>query len=187
MQSCRSGGSFLSPRAAPRRPPRPLGVAGVEDVIVVSTKDATLVAKRGDSGMVKEVVQELAANQRNEAERSTISPFTARGGIHETLHLSERYQVKQIVVEPGASLSLQRHHHRAEHWIVVKGTARVTIDSDVKLLTSVYVPLGAVHRLENPGLIPLTLIEVQSGPYLGEGDIVRIEDVYARARTVIGV
>ncbi len=104
-------------------------------------------------------------------------------GSYETLHLSERYQVKQIIVEPGGSLSLQRHHHRAEHWIVVKGTARITIENDVKLLTenqSIYVPLGANHRLENPGLIPLTLIEVQSGPYLGEDDIVRLEDVYAR-------
>jgi mannose-1-phosphate guanylyltransferase/mannose-6-phosphate isomerase len=159
-----------------------VAVAGVEDVIVVATKDATLVAKRGGSGAVKEVVQELAANKRNEAEHhlTVHRPW----GSYETLHLSERYQVKQIMVEPGASLSLQRHHHRAEHWIVVKGTARVTIDSEVKLLTenqSVYVPLGAVHRLENPGLIPLTLIEVQSGPYLGEDDIVRLEDVYARA------
>jgi mannose-1-phosphate guanylyltransferase/mannose-6-phosphate isomerase len=159
-----------------------VAVAGVEDVIVISTKDATLVAKRGGSGIVKEVVQDLAANKRNEADRhlTVHRPW----GSYETLHLSERYQVKQIMVEPGASLSLQRHHHRAEHWIVVKGTARVTIGSEVKLLTenqSVYVPLGAVHRLENPGLIPLTLIEVQSGPYLGEDDIVRLEDMYARA------
>jgi mannose-1-phosphate guanylyltransferase/mannose-6-phosphate isomerase len=158
-----------------------VAVTGVEDIIVVSTKDATLIAKRGESGAVKEVVQELTARRRNEAEHhlSVHRPW----GHYETLHLSERYQVKQIVVEPGASLSLQRHHHRAEHWIVVKGTAKVTIDSDVRLLSenqSIYVPLGAVHRLENPGLIPLTLIEVQSGPYLGEDDIVRLEDVYAR-------
>ncbi len=158
-----------------------VAVAGVEDIIVVATKDATLVAKRSESGAVKEVVQQLAANRRNEAEHhlTVHRPW----GSYETLHLSERYQVKQIVVEPGASLSLQRHHHRAEHWIVVKGTARVTIDSEVKLLTenqSIYVPLGALHRLENPGLIPLKLIEVQSGPYLGEDDIVRVEDVYAR-------
>jgi len=157
-------------------------VAGVDDLIVVSTKDATLIAKRGESRVVKEVVQELTANRRNEVEHhlTVHRPW----GSYETLHMSERYQVKQIVVEPGASLSLQRHHHRAEHWIVVKGTARVTIDSEAKLLTenqSVYVPLGAAHRLENPGLIPLTLIEVQSGPYLGEDDIVRIEDIYARA------
>jgi mannose-1-phosphate guanylyltransferase/mannose-6-phosphate isomerase len=158
-----------------------VAVSGVEDIIVVSTKDATLITKRNESGSVKDVVQHLAANSRNEAEHhlAVHRPW----GHYETLHLSERYQVKQIVVEPGASLSLQRHHHRAEHWIVVRGTARVTIDSEVKLLTenqSIYVPLGAVHRLENPGLIPLTLIEVQSGPYLGEDDIVRLEDVYAR-------
>jgi mannose-1-phosphate guanylyltransferase / mannose-6-phosphate isomerase len=158
-----------------------VAVSGVEDIVVISTKDATLVAKRGESGAVKEVVQELAANRRNEAEQhlTVHRPW----GHYETLHLSERYQVKQIVVEPGASLSLQRHHHRAEHWIVVKGTARVTIGDEVKLLTenqSVYVPLGSTHRLENPGLIPLTLIEVQSGPYLGEDDIVRLEDIYAR-------
>jgi mannose-1-phosphate guanylyltransferase/mannose-6-phosphate isomerase len=159
-----------------------VAVSGVEDIVVISTKDATLVAKRGESGAVKEVVQELTANRRNEAEHhlTVHRPW----GHYETLHLSERYQVKQIVVEAGASLSLQRHHHRAEHWIVVKGTARVTIGNEVQLLTenqSVYVPLGAVHRLENPGLIPLTLIEVQSGPYLGEDDIVRLEDIYARA------
>jgi len=158
-----------------------VALAGVEDLIVVSTKDATLITKRGESGIVKEVVQELSAKRRNETEHhlTVHRPW----GHYETLHLSERYQVKQIIVEPGASLSLQRHHHRAEHWIVVKGTAKVTIDQEVKLLTenqSIYVPLGAVHRLENPGLIPLTLIEVQSGPYLGEDDIVRLEDVYAR-------
>ncbi len=159
-----------------------VALSGVEDIVVISTKDATLVAKRGESGAVKEVVQELTANRRNEAEHhlTVHRPW----GHYETLHLSERYQVKQIVVEPGASLSLQRHHHRAEHWIVVKGTAQVTIGSEVSLLTenqSVYVPLGAVHRLANPGLIPLTLIEVQSGPYLGEDDIVRLEDIYSRA------
>jgi mannose-1-phosphate guanylyltransferase / mannose-6-phosphate isomerase len=158
-----------------------VALAGVEDLIVVSTKDATLIAKRGESGVVKEVVQELTASRRNEAEQHTTvhRPW----GSYETLHLSDRYQVKQIVVEPGASLSLQRHHHRAEHWIVVRGTARVTIDGEVKLLTenqSIYVPLGSLHRLENPGLIPLKLIEVQSGPYLGEDDIVRVEDIYAR-------
>lgn len=158
-----------------------VAVSGVEDIVVISTKDATLVTRRTESGTVKEVVQQLAATRRNEAEQHTTvhRPW----GSYETLHLSDRYQVKQIVVEPGAALSLQRHHHRAEHWIVVKGTARVTIDGEIKLLSenqSIYVPLGSTHRLENPGLIPLTLIEVQSGPYLGEDDIVRLEDVYAR-------
>jgi mannose-1-phosphate guanylyltransferase / mannose-6-phosphate isomerase len=153
----------------------------VEDIIVVSTKDVTFVAKRSESSSVREVVKQLSAKRRNEVDYhlTVHRPW----GSYETLHLSERYQVKQIVVEPGGLLSLQRHHHRAEHWIVVRGTARVTIDGEVKLLTenqSIYVPLGALHRLENPGLIPLTLIEVQSGPYLGEDDIVRLDDIYAR-------
>jgi len=94
-----------------------------------------------------------------------------------------RFQVKRIVVHPGAALSLQSHHHRSEHWIVVEGTARVTIDAEVRLLTenqSVYIPLGAVHRMENPGKVPMVLIEVQTGSYLGEDDIIRYEDVYAR-------
>ncbi|MGA7330018.1 MAG: mannose-1-phosphate guanylyltransferase/mannose-6-phosphate isomerase, partial [Rhodomicrobium sp.] len=110
-----------------------VALAGVEDLIVVSTKDATLITKRGESGIVKAVVQELSAKRRNETEHhlTVHRPW----GHYETLHLSERYQVKQIIVEPGASLSLQRHHHRAEHWIVVKGTAKVTIDEEVKLLT----------------------------------------------------
>ena len=158
-----------------------VALSGVEDLIVVVTKDATLVAKRGESGAVKNIVLELAKKKRPETEHhlQVHRPW----GHYETLHLSERYQVKQIVVEPGGVLSLQQHHHRAEHWIVVKGTARITIDTEVKLLSenqSIYVPLGAVHRLENPGLIPLKLIEVQSGPYLGEDDIVRLEDVYSR-------
>jgi mannose-1-phosphate guanylyltransferase/mannose-6-phosphate isomerase len=96
-----------------------------------------------------------------------------------------RFQVKRIVVHPGASLSLQSHHHRAEHWIVVEGTAKVTVDTEVKLVAenqSVYIPLGAVHRMENPGKVPLTLIEVQTGSYLGEDDIIRYEDVYARGQ-----
>ena len=160
---------------------RMVAAVGVEDMIVVATKDAVLVSKRSQSGDVKKIVDQLAASRRNEAEHhlTVHRPW----GSYETLHLSDRYQVKQIVVEPGASLSLQRHHHRAEHWIVVKGTARITVNEDVRLLTeneSIYVPLGAVHRLENPGLIPLTLIEVQSGSYLGEDDIVRLEDAYAR-------
>ena len=104
-------------------------------------------------------------------------------GWFETLVLADRFQVKRIVVHPGATLSLQSHHHRAEHWIVVEGTARVTIGDEVQLVSenqSVYVPLGAVHRMENPGKVPMVLIEVQTGSYLGEDDIIRYEDVYAR-------
>ncbi|MEM6662334.1 MAG: cupin domain-containing protein, partial [Pseudomonadota bacterium] len=104
-------------------------------------------------------------------------------GWYETLALGSRFQVKQIMVKPGAQLSLQSHVHRAEHWVVVSGTARVTVDDDVRLMTenqSVYIPLGAVHRLDNPGKVDLHLIEVQSGAYLGEDDIIRYEDIYAR-------
>lgn len=104
-------------------------------------------------------------------------------GWYESLVVGPRFQVKRIVVQPGAALSLQSHHHRAEHWIVVEGTAKVTVDTEVKLVTenqSVYIPLGAVHRMENPGKVPLTLIEVQTGSYLGEDDIIRYEDAYDR-------
>ena len=105
-------------------------------------------------------------------------------GWYESLIIGGRFQVKRIVVHPGAALSLQSHHHRSEHWIVVEGTAKVTVDADVKLVTenqSVYIPLGAVHRMENPGKVPMVLIEVQTGSYLGEDDIIRYEDVYARS------
>ena len=104
-------------------------------------------------------------------------------GWYESLVLADRFQVKRIVVKPGAALSLQSHHHRSEHWIVVQGTARITTDNEVRLLTenqSAYIPLGAVHRMENPGKVPMVLIEVQTGSYLGEDDIIRYEDVYAR-------
>ena len=107
-------------------------------------------------------------------------------GFYETLTLGERFQVKRIVVKPGGRLSLQSHFHRAEHWVVVEGTAKVTVNARVQLLSenqSVYIPLGAIHRLENEGQLPMTLIEVQSGGYLGEDDIVRYEDVYGRAPT----
>ena len=110
-------------------------------------------------------------------------------GCFETLALSNRFQVKRIVVKPGASLSLQSHHHRAEHWIVVEGIAKVTIDDHIKLISenqSVYIPLGAKHRMENPGKLPMVLIEVQTGAYLGEDDIVRYEDVYARGQGAKG-
>ena len=104
-------------------------------------------------------------------------------GWFESLVIGQRFQVKRILVHPGAALSLQSHHHRSEHWIVVEGTAKVTVDDEVKLLTenqSVYIPLGTVHRMENPGKVPMVLIEVQTGSYLGEDDIIRYEDIYAR-------
>jgi mannose-1-phosphate guanylyltransferase/mannose-6-phosphate isomerase len=131
---------------------------------------------------VKEIVAELKRAQRPQAtwHRKVYRPWGSYDGIDS----GERFQVKRIIVKPGAALSLQKHHHRAEHWIVVKGTAQVTCDDKVFLLSeneSTYIPLGSKHRLENPGKQPLELIEVQSGSYLGEDDIVRFEDVYGRS------
>lgn len=158
-----------------------LATVGVDDLIVVTTPDATLVAHRDAAQDVKRVVDELKAAGRSEhsLHRIVRRPW----GSYDSIESGERFQVKRIVVKPGASLSLQKHHHRAEHWIVVSGTAEVTSDERVFLLAenqSTYIPLGSVHRLRNPGKVPLELIEVQSGSYLGEDDIVRIEDVYGR-------
>lgn len=158
-----------------------LATVGVDDLIVVTTPDATLVAHRDAAQDVKRVVDELKAAGRTEhsLHRVVRRPW----GSYDSLESSDRFQVKRIVVKPGAALSLQKHHHRAEHWIVVSGTAEVTCDDRVFLLTenqSTYIPLGSVHRLSNPGKVPLELIEVQSGSYLGEDDIVRFEDVYGR-------
>lgn len=156
-------------------------VTGVDDLIVVVTPDAVMVSHRDRAQDVKHMVSRLTQAGRKEAvsHNRCYRPW----GFYESLIQSDRFQVKRIVVEPGAKLSLQKHFHRAEHWVVVGGTALVTRDEDLLMVReneSVYLPLGCVHRLENPGRIPLTLIEVQSGPYLGEDDIVRIEDVYAR-------
>lgn len=155
---------------------------GLENIAAIATDDAILVANMDDSERVKEVVAELIIQNAPQAEgfRRCHRPW----GYYETLSLGERYQVKRIMVKPGAALSLQSHFHRAEHWVVVEGSAHVTVDENVSLITenqSVYIPLGAVHRLENRGKVPLNLIEVQSGAYLGEDDIIRYEDVYARA------
>jgi len=157
-------------------------VVGLKDVVVVVTADAVLAMSRDAAQDVKKVVDRLKAKGRKEAvaHNRVYRPW----GFYETLIEGERFQVKRIVVPPGQKLSLQKHHHRAEHWVVVYGTALVTRD-DEKLMVreneSVYLPLGCVHRLENPGRIPLTLIEVQSGSYLGEDDIERFEDTYGRA------
>lgn len=154
---------------------------GLNDVIAVATGDAVLVADMARAQDVKKAVATLKAKG---AKQATAFPVDHRPwGWFETLALAERFQVKRIVVNPGAALSLQSHVHRSEHWIVVSGTARVTVDDQVRLVTenqSVYIPLGAVHRMENPGKVPMVLIEVQTGIYLGEDDIVRYEDVYAR-------
>ncbi|MEM9581413.1 MAG: mannose-1-phosphate guanylyltransferase/mannose-6-phosphate isomerase, partial [Pseudomonadota bacterium] len=154
---------------------------GLKDAVVVALPDAVLVADRTRTQDVKHAV---AALKEKGAKQATQFPLDHRPwGWFETLVLADRYQVKRIVVKPGAALSLQSHFHRSEHWIVVAGSAKVTVDDEVKLLgenQSVYIPLGAVHRMENPGKLNLELIEVQTGAYLGEDDIVRYEDVYAR-------
>lgn len=160
---------------------RLLAVLGVNDVVIVETADAVMVAPRQRSQEVRRIVDRLKREGRDEVRvhRKVYRPW----GSYETLHLAERFQVKHITVDPGHSLSLQLHHHRSEHWIVVRGTARVTLRDETVLLgenQSIYIPLGAEHRLENPGKIPLELIEVQSGSYLGEDDIVRLEDRYGR-------
>lgn len=154
---------------------------GLKNIIAVAMPDAVLVADVSRAQDVKLAVAALKAKQSTQA---TNFPKDHRPwGWFESLVIGERFQVKRIVVHPGAALSLQSHHHRSEHWIVVEGTAKVTVDDDVKLVTenqSVYIPLGAVHRMENPGKLPMVLIEVQTGSYLGEDDIIRYEDVYAR-------
>jgi mannose-1-phosphate guanylyltransferase/mannose-6-phosphate isomerase len=160
---------------------RMVAAIGVEDLVVVETPDAVLVANRSRSQDVKKVVEHLKANGRSEHEFHTrvYRPW----GWYEGIDEGTRFQVKRIMVKPGEKLSLQMHHHRAEHWIVVSGTARVTCDDKVMILSenqSTYIPLGSTHRLDNPGKLPLHLIEVQSGSYLGEDDIVRFEDIYKR-------
>lgn len=160
---------------------------GVENLIAVAMKDAVLVASMDRAQDVKQAVTALKAKAATQAEALPVDhrPW----GHFETLILANRFQVKRIVVKPGAALSLQSHHHRAEHWIVVEGTAKVTVDDKVQLVTenqSVYIPLGAVHRMENPGKVDMVLIEVQTGSYLGEDDIIRYEDVYSRGQGAKG-
>lgn len=160
---------------------RLVGTVGVSNLIIVETADAVLVADRSQSQNVKKLVQQLEQGNRNELSlhRKVHRPW----GWYDSIDEGDRFKVKRIQVKPGASLSLQKHHHRAEHWIVVKGTAEITNGDKVLVLTenqSTYIPLGEVHRLANPGTIPLEIIEVQSGGYLGEDDIVRFEDTYGR-------
>lgn len=160
---------------------RLVSVIGLENVIVVETKDAVMVAHKDDAQSIKNVVNKLKAEKRPEFEfhREVFRPW----GSYDSIDSGSRFQVKRITVKPGEKLSVQMHHHRAEHWIVVSGSANVTIDDNTQLVTeneSVYIPIGSVHALENPGKIPLELIEVQSGAYLGEDDIVRFSDRYGR-------
>jgi len=160
---------------------RMVACVGVDDVVVVETPDAVMVARKDKAQAVGQLVAALKAQGRAEtlAHRKVHRPW----GTYDSIERGERFQVKRIVVEPGAALSLQMHYHRAEHWIVVRGTARVTRGEETFLLTeneSTYIPPGTRHRLENPGRLALELIEVQSGSYLGEDDIVRFEDAYGR-------
>lgn len=160
---------------------RAVALLGVQDLVVVETRDAVLITSRHHAQRVKDMVQLLKTRNREEAtdHRLVHRPW----GTYDSLDNGPRFQVKHIVVNPGATLSLQMHHHRAEHWIVVRGTAEVTCDDKTFILSenqSTYIPLGSTHRLANPGKIPLEVIEVQSGTYLGEDDIVRFKDSYGR-------
>lgn len=160
---------------------------GLSNVIAVAMPDAVLVADASRAQDVKKAVAALKAKGARQAE--TLPRDYRPWGWYESLVIGQRFQVKRIHVHPGAALSLQSHHHRSEHWIVVEGTARVTVDEKVTLVTenqSVYIPLGAVHRMENPGKLPMVLIEVQTGSYFGEDDIIRYEDVYARGQGAKG-
>ncbi len=158
-----------------------LTLVGLKDTVVVATKDSILVVAKDKVQDIKDVVnrrKEIGC-ETLESHRRVYRPW----GWYEGIEAGERFQVKCLMVKPGGRLSLQNHHHRAEHWVTVSGTAKVTVDDEVLLLTeneSIYIPLGATHRLENPGKIPVLLIEVQTGSYLGEDDIVRTEDVYGR-------
>ncbi|NBX56227.1 MAG: mannose-1-phosphate guanylyltransferase/mannose-6-phosphate isomerase, partial [Betaproteobacteria bacterium] len=162
-------------------PHRPVVALGTQDLLIIDTPDALLVAHSSQVEQVKQVVARLDADQvaQSAQHRKVARPW----GTYDSVDVGERHQVKRITVRPGAKLSLQMHHHRAEHWIVVKGTALVTRGGEEILLSenqSTYIPLGVKHRLENPGKTDLELIEVQSGSYLGEDDIVRFEDTYGR-------
>ncbi|WP_375466372.1 cupin domain-containing protein, partial [uncultured Methylobacterium sp.] len=156
-------------------------VVGLDDVVVVATSDAVLVASKARSGQVKDLVGILRAKAHPEADahRRMYRPW----GWYQRIDIGERFQVKRIMVTPGGRLSLQKHHHRAEHWVVVRGTAEVTLNERIVLVhenEAVYLPIGSMHRLTNPGKIPLELIEVQVGSYTGEDDIIRVEDIYGR-------
>ena len=162
-------------------PDKLVATLGVDDLVVVDTKDALMVAHRDRVQEIKGVVKKLKAEKRSETRvhREVFRPW----GSYDSIDMGDRFQVKRITVKPGEKLSLQKHHHRAEHWIIVRGTAEVSRDDETFLLSeneSTYIPIGAVHRLFNPGKIPLELIEVQSGAYLGEDDIERLDDRYGR-------
>ena len=160
---------------------RLVSTLGLKNIVVIETADAVLVADQSKVQEIKKIVEKLKSTHRSEVDqhRKVYRPW----GSYDSIEHGSRYQVKCIVVNPGQKLSLQMHHHRAEHWIVVNGTAKIRKGTETVMLTenqSIYIPLGEIHALENPGKVPLELIEVQSGSYLGEDDIVRFEDVYGR-------
>lgn len=159
-----------------------VAAVGVDDLVIVSTKDAVMVAQKDSAQDAKVIAQKLKTDKRSEWElhREVYRPW----GKYDSLDFGDRYQVKRITVKPGAKLSVQMHHHRAEHWIIVSGTAKVTNGDKTFMLSeneSTYIPIGVVHALENPGMDQLEIIEIQSGSYLGEDDIVRFEDLYGRS------
>ena len=158
-----------------------VALEGVDDLVVIATEDAVLVSRQKEPGALKRLVARLktAAPHVTENHLKVHRPW----GSYQSLDSGDRHQVKRIVVKPGGRLSLQKHHHRSEHWVVVRGAALVTVNDTQKIVhenESIYIPIGAMHRLENPGKIPLQLIEVQTGSYLGEDDIIRVEDDYRR-------
>jgi len=160
---------------------RLISTIGLEDCLIVDTDDAVLIAKKGETQKVRDVVNILNKNNRKEAleHLTTYRPW----GSYTILEQGERYKIKRIVVNPGERLSLQMHYHRSEHWVVIKGAAKVTIgetESHIHENESIYVPKSTLHRLENPGKVPLEIIEVQNGEYVGEDDIVRLDDIYGR-------
>ena len=155
---------------------------GLENILAIAMPDAVLIMHKDRAQSVKDVIMELKSKRVQQGE--TFPKDHRPWGWFETLAICNRFQVKRIFVKPGAALSLQSHHHRSEHWVVVEGTAQVTVNDEIQLISegqSIYVPLGAIHRMENPGKVPMVLIEIQTGSYLGEDDIIRFEDIYARS------
>jgi mannose-1-phosphate guanylyltransferase len=161
-----------------------VAVEGLDDIAVIASDDAIFVGKLSEAQKVGALVKELKRNTLTAALTETHRTSYRPWGGYSSVLIGDRFQVKRLFVKPGKRLSLQKHHHRSEHWIVVRGTAEVTVDGKVSMLTeneSIYLPLGCTHRLANPGKILLELIEVQTGSYLGEDDIIRLEDEFGRA------
>ncbi len=175
------GHTHLSQNTFIHAPTRTVVALGTQDLLIIDTPDAVLVVAQTHAEQVKDVVAKL--QQQNKSQAITHRKVARPWGWYDSIDVGERFQVKRIAVKPGAALSLQKHHHRAEHWVVVRGTAEVTRGEETFMLCenqSTYIPVGEIHRLKNPGVVELEMIEIQSGSYLGEDDIVRLEDVYGR-------